>query len=127
MRESGGMGERYLSLQFAAVFTKNLFLATVCGDTLCKPAMAAEPLPQTPPPLRLDVQGGEHDDRLSVFSGVRPRLFGIAYRMLGSAAEAEDIVQDVWMRWQSTDRNAVQDAPAYLATNTTRLAINVVQ
>ncbi len=67
------------------------------------------------------------DDGLGAFFGVRPRLFGIAYRMLGSAAEAEDLVQDVWMRWQSTDRKAVQDAPAYLATITTRLAINVVQ
>jgi RNA polymerase sigma-70 factor (ECF subfamily) len=67
------------------------------------------------------------DDGLVAFFGVRPRLFGIAYRMLGSAAEAEDLVQDVWMRWQSTDRKAVQDAPAYLATITTRLAINVVQ
>jgi RNA polymerase sigma-70 factor (ECF subfamily) len=38
-----------------------------------------------------------HDQGLSVFSSVRPRLFGIAYRMLGSAAEAEDIVQDVWL------------------------------
>src|SRR5260370_33760586 len=47
--------------------------------------------------------------------------------MLGSAAEAEDLVQDVWMRWQSTDRKAVQDAPAYLATITTRLAVNVLQ
>ena len=45
-----------------------------------------------------------HDDGLSAFLGVRPRLFGIAYRMLGSAAEAEDIVQDVWLRWQTTDR-----------------------
>jgi RNA polymerase sigma-70 factor (TIGR02957 family) len=67
------------------------------------------------------------DDGLGAFFGVRPRLFGIAYRMLGSAAEAEDLVQDVWMRWQATDRNAVQDAPAYLATIATRLAINVVQ
>jgi RNA polymerase sigma factor (sigma-70 family) len=47
--------------------------------------------------------------------------------MLGSAAEAEDLVQDVWLRWQTTDRKAVQDPPAYLATITTRLAINVVQ
>ena len=67
------------------------------------------------------------DDGLRAFSSVRSRLYGIAYRMLGSAAEAEDLVQDVWMRWQSTDRKAVQDAPAYLATITTRLAINAVQ
>ena len=67
------------------------------------------------------------DNGLDAFFSVRPRLFGIAYRMLGSAAEAEDLMQDVWMRWQSTDRKAVQEAPAYLATITTRLAINVVQ
>src|SRR5437868_1974909 len=89
--------------------------------------MAEEPLPQTPPPLRLDVQAGEHDDGLSVFAGVRPRLFGIAYRMLGSAAEAEDIVQDVWLRWQSTNRSAVENPPAYLAMTTTRLCINLAQ
>lgn len=67
------------------------------------------------------------DDGVGVFSSVRPRLFGIAYRMLGSAAEAEDLVQDVWVRWQSTDRKGVQDAPAYLATITTRLAVNLIQ
>src|SRR5260370_41072591 len=67
------------------------------------------------------------DDGLGAFFAVRPRLFGIAYRMLGSAAEAEDLVQDVWIRWQSADRKAVQDPPAYLATITTRLAINVVK
>src|SRR3954447_18230643 len=58
---------------------------------------------------------------------MRPRLFGIAYRMLGSAAEAEDIVQDVWLRWQSVDRSVVLDPPAYLATMATRLAINLAQ
>jgi RNA polymerase sigma factor (sigma-70 family) len=68
-----------------------------------------------------------HDDGLSAFMSVRPRLFGIAYRMLGSAAEAEDIVQDVWVRWQTTDRSVVRDVPAFLATTTTRLAINVIQ
>ena len=67
------------------------------------------------------------DDGLSVFLRVRPRLFGIAYRMLGSAAEAEDIVQDVWIRWQTTDRSVVRAAAAFLATTTTRLAINVMQ
>jgi RNA polymerase sigma factor (sigma-70 family) len=68
-----------------------------------------------------------HDDGLSAFISVRPRLFGIAYRMLGSAAEAEDVVQDVWLRWQIADRSLVRDAAAFLATTTTRLAINVMQ
>ena len=89
-------------------------------------ATAEKPLPQTPPSLR-DVATGEHDDGLSAFAPVRPRLFGIAYRMLGSAAEAEDVVQDVWLRWQSTNRGAVENPPAYLATTTTRLCINLVQ
>jgi RNA polymerase sigma-70 factor (ECF subfamily) len=65
------------------------------------------------------------DDSLSAFVAARARLFGIAYRMLGSAAEAEDVVQDAWMRWQTTDRSTVRDAPAFLATTTTRLALNV--
>ena len=67
------------------------------------------------------------DDGLSAFLKVRPRLFGIAYRMLRCAAEAEDVVQDVWLRWQNTDRSIVRDAAAFLATATTRLAINVMQ
>src|SRR5262245_21642305 len=70
---------------------------------------------------------GTLDDAVSVFVSVRPRLFGIAYRMLGSAAEAEDILQDVWLKWQTIDRSRVRDAPAYLATATMRHAINVVQ
>lgn len=67
------------------------------------------------------------DEALAAFSAVRPRLFGIAYRMLGSATDAEDIVQDAWLRWQGTDRSVVEDPPAFLATTTTRLAINALQ
>jgi RNA polymerase sigma-70 factor (ECF subfamily) len=67
------------------------------------------------------------DDGLSAFMSVRPRLFGIAYRMLGSQAEAEDIVQDVWIRWQTANRRLVRDATAFLVTTVTRLAINVMQ
>ncbi|MFI7067352.1 RNA polymerase sigma-70 factor [Kribbella sp. NPDC050124] len=63
----------------------------------------------------------------AVFAEVRGRLFGIAYRMLGSAAEAEDLVQDVWLRWQTTDRSKVTNPAAYLATAITRLAINATQ
>jgi RNA polymerase sigma-70 factor (TIGR02957 family) len=73
------------------------------------------------------VQPKAPDDSLAEFLKVRPRLFGIAYRMLGSAAEAEDIVQDVWLRWQVADRSAVLDPPAFLATTATRLAINLAQ
>jgi RNA polymerase sigma factor (sigma-70 family) len=61
------------------------------------------------------------------FEHVRPRLFAIAYRVLGSANEAEDVVQDAWLRWHRADRSAVRDAPAFLAATTTRLAINVAQ
>ncbi|GAA3076818.1 RNA polymerase sigma-70 factor [Streptosporangium carneum] len=73
--------------------------------------------------------GGPEDleQAAAVFAGLRSRLFGIAYRMLGSAAEAEDLLQDVWLRWQSSDRAAVRDPAAFLATAATRLAINAVQ
>jgi RNA polymerase sigma-70 factor (ECF subfamily) len=70
---------------------------------------------------------GALDQAASVFVSLRPRLFGIAYRMLGSSTEAEDIVQEVWVRWQTTDRTVVMDPSAFLATTTTRLAINVAQ
>ena len=90
-------------------------------------AMAEEHQPQAPSSARVGASAGVHDDGLSAFADARPRLFGIAYRMLGSAAEAEDIVQDVWLRWQATDRNAVENPPAFLATTTTRMCINFSQ
>src|ERR1700760_3817880 len=89
--------------------------------------MAEEPLSQPPLSARFDPEAGEHDDGLSAFAPVRPRLFGIAYRMLGSAAEAEDIVQDVWLRWQCANRRAVENPAAFLSTTTTRLCINLLK
>ena len=62
---------------------------------------------------------------MATFEVIRPRLFGIAYRVLGGAAEAEEVVQDTWFRWHGTSRRDVRDAPAFLATATLRLAINV--
>ncbi|SDF80163.1 RNA polymerase sigma-70 factor, ECF subfamily [Lentzea fradiae] len=67
------------------------------------------------------------DQAESVFAAVRPRLFGIAYRMTGGVADAEDLVQEVWLRWQAADRAAVRNPEAYLATAVTRLAINASQ
>jgi RNA polymerase sigma factor (sigma-70 family) len=87
-------------------------------ETLPLSAIAAEPSFRTI---------GTHDDGVSAFMCVRPRLFGIAYRMLGSAAEAEDVVQDVWVRWQTANRSGVRNTTAFLVTSTTRLAINVMQ
>jgi RNA polymerase sigma-70 factor, ECF subfamily len=61
------------------------------------------------------------------FQMVRPRLFGIAYRVLGNACEADDVVQDAWIRWQGTDRGEVRDPAAFLVTMTARLALTVGQ
>jgi RNA polymerase sigma-70 factor (TIGR02957 family) len=69
----------------------------------------------------------ELEEAVAAFMRVRPRLFGIAYRMLASATEAEDLLQEVWLRWQATDRAAVVNPAAFLATTTTRLAINTLQ
>jgi RNA polymerase sigma-70 factor (ECF subfamily) len=76
---------------------------------------------------RLDEPTAALDRAAADFVDWRPRLFGVAYRILGSTSEAEDIVQDVWLRWQTTDRTVVNDPPAFLATMATRLAINVTQ
>ncbi|WP_394619418.1 RNA polymerase sigma-70 factor [Lentzea sp. JNUCC 0626] len=54
----------------------------------------------------------------------RARLFGIAYRVLGSAADAEDVVQDTWLRLHRTDPASITNPGAFLATTATRLAIN---
>ena len=76
----------------------------------------------------MDGRGGAvSETQAASFQAVRPRLFGIAYRMLASVAEADDVVQETWIRWQGTDRSEVRDSAAFLATTTTRLACNVLQ
>lgn len=54
----------------------------------------------------------------------RPRLFGIAYRMLGSRTDAEDLLQDAYLRWHHSDRTKIQSVAAYLVTITTRLCVD---
>jgi DNA-directed RNA polymerase specialized sigma24 family protein len=76
-------------------------------------ATAGQALTQSAWSPCFDVETDEHDDGLSAFVSVRSRLFGIAYRLIGSAAEAEDIVQEVWFRWQSTNRSAVENRPHF--------------
>lgn len=60
----------------------------------------------------------------SSFDELRPRLFGIAYRMLGTRADAEDVLQDAWLRWREVDAATLQSAQAWLVTVVTRLAID---
>ena len=59
-----------------------------------------------------------------VFEQHRPRLFSLAYRLLGARAEAEDVVQDAWLRWHGSDRGQILDPEAWLVTATTRLGLD---
>lgn len=59
-----------------------------------------------------------------LFTSLRPRVLGVAYRMLGSMAEAEDVAQEVWLRWNGTDRAAIENAEAWLVATATRIAID---
>ena len=64
------------------------------------------------------------EDPTDLFTRLRPRLLGVAYRMLGSLAEAEDVVQDVWLRWHGADPSQIDNAEAWLIATTTRRAID---
>jgi RNA polymerase sigma-70 factor, ECF subfamily len=58
------------------------------------------------------------------FERLRRRLFGIAYRMLGSRADAEDVLQDAWLRWDGSDISEVRSPDAWLVATVTRMAID---
>jgi RNA polymerase sigma-70 factor (ECF subfamily) len=64
------------------------------------------------------------DAETDVFEEHRPVLLGVAYRMLGRVADAEDVVQEAWLRWSRADRSEVREPRAYLVRVTTRLAID---
>jgi RNA polymerase sigma-70 factor (ECF subfamily) len=63
-------------------------------------------------------------DVLAAFDRHRRLLFSVAYQMLGSVADAEDVVQDTWLRWSAADRSDVADERAYLVQITSRLALD---
>lgn len=67
------------------------------------------------------------DDGTQIFETHRPRLVRLAYRMLGSVAEAEDVVQDAWLRWQQADRTTVETPAAFLSRIVTRLCLDVMK
>lgn len=63
------------------------------------------------------------DDRTARFEAARPRLLGLAYRMLGTLADAEDVVQEAWLKWDAADTESIDKPEAWLTTVTTRLAL----
>ncbi len=67
---------------------------------------------------------GRADHAVDVFVSHRNLLFTVAYEMLGSAADAEDVLQETWLRWADADLAAVRDQRAYLVRITTRLSLN---
>jgi RNA polymerase sigma factor (sigma-70 family) len=67
------------------------------------------------------------DEATQLFETHRPRLLRLAYRMLGSLAEAEDIVQDAWLRWQQVDQTTVQSSSAFLSQIVTRLCLDLMK
>jgi RNA polymerase sigma-70 factor, ECF subfamily len=70
---------------------------------------------------------GGDADRLAVFSQYRGLLFSVAYRMLGSVADAEDMVQETFIRWQEAAKEEIRSPRAFLVTVITRLSINQLQ
>ena len=66
-------------------------------------------------------------DAAETFDPLRPKLVRVAYRMLGSVADAEDAVQDAFMRWMRTDRDQVQEPAAYLRRTVTRLCLDLMK
>jgi RNA polymerase sigma-70 factor (ECF subfamily) len=64
------------------------------------------------------------DTATEVFEEHRPVLMGVAYRMLGRVADAEDVVQEAWLRWSGADRSEVREPRGYLVRIATRLAVD---
>ncbi|MCI4566682.1 RNA polymerase sigma-70 factor [Lysobacter sp. CFH 32150] len=72
----------------------------------------------------MTTQSIDSTDPVQPFEAVRPRLMGLAYRLLGSRSDAEDVLQEAWLRWHQADRSAIRDVEGWLVTATTRLGID---
>jgi RNA polymerase sigma factor (sigma-70 family) len=66
-------------------------------------------------------------DDMAAFAAARPRLLGLAYRILGSRADAEDAVQDTWLKWREADRGAIESPAAWLTTTCTRRSLDLLR
>lgn len=68
--------------------------------------------------------GAGHDDAAGSFDPLRPKLMRVAYRMLGSVADAEDVLQEAFIRWMGADRSGVREPEAFLRSTVTRLCLD---
>jgi RNA polymerase sigma-70 factor, ECF subfamily len=68
--------------------------------------------------------GASHTDAAASFDPLRPKLMRVAYRMLGSVADAEDMVQEAFIRWMGTERGEVREPEAFLRRTVTRLCLD---
>jgi RNA polymerase sigma-70 factor (ECF subfamily) len=68
--------------------------------------------------------GVSHEDAAASFDPLRPKLMRVAYRMLGSVADAEDVLQEAFIRWMGTDRGEVREPEAFLRRTVTRLCLD---
>jgi RNA polymerase sigma-70 factor (ECF subfamily) len=68
--------------------------------------------------------GVSHEDAAASFDPLRPKLMRVAYRMLGSVADAEDVLQEAFIRWMGTDRSEVREPEAFLRRTITRLCLD---
>ncbi len=64
---------------------------------------------------------------MQIFEQARPRLLGLAYRILGSRADAEDAVQDTFLKWQEVDRTTIETPAAWLTTACTRRCLDLLK
>src|ERR1051326_7760832 len=77
-----------------------------------------------PPAFEATITMSSYDEAVSVFTRERERLFALAYRMLGSVEDAEDVVQDAYLRWHRPPIESIDSPGAWLTTVVTRLALN---
>jgi RNA polymerase sigma-70 factor (ECF subfamily) len=73
----------------------------------------------------MSASGSDHlDQATAIFTAERPRLVGLAYRLLGSVADADDIVQEAWIRWSRADHESIERPAAWLTTVVSRLGLD---
>jgi RNA polymerase sigma-70 factor (ECF subfamily) len=68
--------------------------------------------------------GVRHEDAAASFDPLGPKLMRVAYRMLGSVADAEDVLQEAFIRWMGADRSGVGEPEAFLRRTVTRLSLD---